>query len=200
MIYTVGLTGGIGSGKSTASQYFAQLGVPIIDADVIARELVAKGQDALDKIVAHFGPSVLQNDLELNRHLLREKIFHSPVDKKWLEDLLHPLIDKTIVTKIKQISSPYCIVVIPLLAEHYPRYHSLLDEIVVIDTKADNQLNWASERDPSNKLLIQKMVATQTSSESRLKIADHVIENNGTREELKNKVRSLHQIFIAKFH
>lgn len=196
MTYKVGLTGGIGSGKSAASQFFSELGVPIIDADLISRELVAPGHIALTKIVEKFGPQLIQANGELNRLALREIIFNDPKKKRWLEQLLHPLIYQAIALQLNQVHDKYCIIVIPLLAENFEKYQSLLDHVIVIDTNENQQLTWASSRDKTNKTNIQKIIHSQSSRQKRLSIADTVLHNDGTLEDLKNKIKNLHKSIL----
>lgn len=196
MTYKIGLTGGIGSGKSAASQFFSELGVPIIDADTISRELVAPGHIALTKIVERFGAQLIQANGELNRLALRELIFNDPKEKRWLEQLLHPLIYQAITLQLNQIHDKYCIIVIPLLAENFEKYQSLLDHVIVIDTNENQQLTWASSRDKTNKTNIQKIIHSQSSRQKRLSIADTVLPNDGTLDDLKTKIKNLHKSIL----
>lgn len=198
MTYVVGLTGGIGSGKSTVAEFFAEFGVPIIDADILSRTLLSDQPNLLSQIAARFGNKILQKNGQLNRSLLRDIIFHQPEDKKWLEQLLHPLIHQAIVEAIKKINYPYCIVVIPLLAEQYSLYQDLIDHILVIDASQEQQLAWTVKRDNCSEALIQKMIASQASREQRAKIANTLLKNNQLITTLKNKVKSLHQAFLAQ--
>lgn len=196
MTYKIALTGGIGSGKSAAALFFAELGVPVIDADIIARDLVAPGRPALTKIIQHFGTEFLQNNGELNRVAVRELIFNNPKHKQWLEQLLHPLIQQAITLQLNQIHDKYCIIVIPLLAEHFKMYESLLDHVIVIDIDENQQLTWAMYRDKANKDQIQKIIHSQASRQKRLSIADTVIHNDGTLDHLKDKIQNLHKSII----
>jgi dephospho-CoA kinase len=198
MSYVVGLTGGIGSGKSTVAQCFRVLGAPIIDADVIARSLVTKGQPAYHEIIHQFGPKILTQTSEINRPLLRELIFNHPEHKKWLEALLHPAIYRIIIQEISKVDYPYCIVVLPLLTEQYPLYQSMIDHVLVIDTSQENQTAWTVKRDNSNADLVIKMIQSQVSREDRLKIADTVIPNDSNLATLENKIKNLHQVFLNK--
>lgn len=196
MIYKIGLTGGIGSGKSLSAHYFAELGVPIIDADAMSRKLVAPGQPALTKIIERFGSTLIQENGELNRLALREIIFNDPKHKHWLEKLLHPLIKDAILDEIHHIHAPYCIIVIPLLAETHAAYQNLLDHIIVIDVSEAEQLSRASMRDKTTQRLVQKIISSQASRQKRLSIADTIIENNATTDDLKNKIKNLHKSFL----
>lgn len=198
MAYVVGLTGGIGSGKSTVAEYFREFGAPIIDADVLARELVMPGKPAFEAIVHHFGPSILAEDGTLNRHLLREIVFNHLEEKAWLESLLHPLIFHVFRQEISKVTYPYCIVVVPLLTEHYELYKNDFDHIIVIDTTEAHQLAWAAKRDHCSESLIKKVILTQASRDERLNIANTVLSNKSNFETLKNKVKDLHHMFFTQ--
>lgn len=195
MTYVVGLTGGIGSGKSTVAAFFAKLGVPIIDADIIARDLVIPGQATFNAITAHFGPTILDSQGNINRPLLRDIIFNQPDKRAWLEALLHPLIYLALRQEISKVTAPYCIVVVPLLAEHYALYQSAFDHIIVVNTTEAHQLRWTTKRDHCDENLVKKIIQTQASSEERIKIADTVLSNKGNFEELENEVKNLHLLF-----
>lgn len=198
MTYVVALTGGVGSGKSTVARFFAELGAPIIDADHIAHVLVKSSEPAFQKIVERFGPEVLNQAGELNRPLLREKIFNNTDDKKWLEALLHPAIYHQIQEKIREVNYAYCIVVVPLLAEHYEQYQHLVNHVLVVDTTQELQLKWAVKRDNCDESLVKKIMCVQTSRAARLKIADTVLHNEGTLEVLKKNIMDLHLVFLKK--
>jgi dephospho-CoA kinase len=196
MTFVVALTGGIGSGKSTVSGYFSELGVPVIDADIIAFDLVKKETPAYQQIVQKWGMSVLQADGELNRQALRERIFTHNADKVWLENLLHPLIREAIINAIKAVQAPYCLVVIPLLAEHYESYAKILDHIIVIDANIEQQYQRTLARDRASPVLIQKMMQSQTTASNRANIADTILSNEGDLTALKKKVVDLHRILL----
>ena len=188
---TVGLTGGIGSGKSTAAEQFAQLGVPIIDADVIAREVVEPGTPALEQIVAAFGEKILDSKGRLDRGALRNLVFSQQQFKSQLEDIVHPRIHAQILARLKGLTTPYCIVVIPLLAESQRTYP--LDRVLVIDVPEAVQLERtvARDRQPSHK--IDRIIQSQASREARLQLADDIIENTGDPAQLVEKVCQLHE-------
>ncbi|MGE3319472.1 MAG: dephospho-CoA kinase [Candidatus Berkiella sp.] len=192
MTYVVALTGGIGSGKSTVADFFAKEGVPVIDADKIAHELVRPTKPAYQEIVKHWGTQVLQENKELNRPLLRQRIFTQPKDKIWLENLLHPLIHDTILEAIQALKAPYCIVVIPLLAEHYADYQAMLNAVIVIDVTNAIQHERTQHRDQADPALIERMIAAQCTSAERLKIATITLPNNGDLATLQKKVKDLH--------
>lgn len=196
MTYVVALTGGIGSGKSTVAQFFADLGVPIIDADIIARELVRPHMPAYQQILAKWGSAILQPNGELNRPLLREHIFTYPADKIWLENLLHPLIQTEIQNAIQKVQYPYCIVVIPLLAEHYADYQAMINHVIVVEAQPSQQHIRVVERDQASADLIEKMIAEQASPAQRLKIAQTILTNDDTLSQLEKKVSDLHTILL----
>ncbi len=190
---TIGLTGGIGSGKSTVAELFRQRDIAIIDADVIAREVVEKDSPALKAIEAHFGEDFLC-DGELNRQRLREHIFNHPQDKKWLEHLLHPLIRKTMLKEINDSKSPYCILVIPLLIENLP--HPLVKRILLVDAPEALQLARATKRDKAHEAEIKKIIAAQMARDKRLMHTDDVILNDGHLDNLNVSVEKLHQVYL----
>lgn len=196
MTYRIGLTGGIGCGKTEVAQCFAALGVPIIDADKIAHELLSPGHSALTQVIERFGTKLLQHDGQLNRTALRDIIFQNLDDKRWLEKLLHPLINQTIFYRLGQIHDKYCIVVIPLLAEHFENYQHVLDHVIAIDVSEQLQIERAIARDKSHSELIKKIIHSQADRQKRLSIADTVITNNGSLQELKNKVKDLHKSIL----
>jgi dephospho-CoA kinase len=198
MTYKVILTGGIGTGKTTTAEIFASFGVPIIDADVIAKECVLPSEPAFGQIIHRWGLGILQEDGNLNRQKIRKMIFNNPEDKKWLENLLHPIIFDQIINKIEQVSYPYCLIIVPLLAEDYARFKPIIDYVIVMDAHEDQQLAWASMRDKNPKSLIKKIIQCQTSREKRLQLADTVLVNDGTLVELKEKITELHRLFYNK--
>lgn len=197
MTYVVGLTGGIGSGKTTVANFFSKLNVPIIDADELAREVVAKESPLLAQLVAHFGTVILRSDGQLDRSALRRMVFADATQRKWLEALLHPAIDDAILRKISELNYPYCIVVIPLLAEYYSRYQKLLSHVIVVDTPIEKQRLQAVNRD-QDPAMVDQIIQSQATAKERLKIANTVLENIGNLEDLEKKVTSLHQIFLAQ--
>jgi dephospho-CoA kinase len=197
----IGLTGGIGSGKSTVCQMFRDLGITIIDADQIAREIVAPGSDELKKIIEKFGVSLLKNDNTLNRDALRTLIFNNSSAKKWLEDLLHPVIYQTMIDRAQQADSPYVILDIPLLAEtlknqpiHIREY---IDRILVIDTTEALRISRLKNHNRYPEDVIKKIINQQASQKERSAIADDVIENNEAIETLENKVMRLHKQYLG---
>ena len=194
MTYIVGLTGGIGSGKSTIANLFALLDVPIIDADVVAREVVEKGSPLLTKIVEHFGLHILDKQGNLDRTALRQIVFHSEQEKKWLNQLLHPAIRAEMLRQLEAVSAPYVLWVVPLLIEN--KLSEFCDRVLVIDVLPDIQLERAIKRDESKAETIQNIIAAQVDRQTRLNYADDVIENNLPLEE--NAINLAHQ--VAKLH
>jgi dephospho-CoA kinase len=203
----IGLTGGIGSGKTTIANMFATLGIDIIDADIIAREVVQPNSPGLTLIKQHFGDKFILDDGNLNRALLREKIFSCEHEKKWLNDLLHPLIRQSITSQLELATSPYCLLVAPLLIEN--KLDALVHKILVIDVTESVQLARTLKRDKSNEQVIKSIMASQLSRTDRLSAADDVINNNdecnqalnkvGTscsKSELYNQVEELHQKYL----
>ncbi len=194
----IGLTGGIGSGKTTVANLFAELGVPIIDTDHIARDVTQPGTKALQEIIAHFDSSLLLPDQTLNRAVLRDRIFQDEKERKWLEALLHPLIYQKILSHLQQLSAPYCIIVIPLLFETKEKgFNTLINRVLVVDTDENTQIERITSRDHLSLTQIQNMLDAQTTREFRLVHADDVITNHGDIEELKPQVKKLHEFYLA---
>jgi dephospho-CoA kinase len=191
----VALTGGIGSGKTTVSQLFEALGAPIVDTDIIARQLVAPGESTLSEIARQFGETILNPDGTLNRAQLRQTIFQNPDKKRLLESILHPLIRKEMIRQIAALTSPYCIVVIPLLIESGQM--EFADRILVVDATEAAQLARVSQRDNQTENEIAAIVASQASRDARLAVANDVIHNNSTLDELKQQVATLHQKYLT---
>ncbi len=194
-MFCVGLTGGIGSGKSTAAHFFSQLGVEVIDADEIARKITAPNSPGLSAIVKHFGPEILINH-DLDRKKLRAIIFSNLQEKQWLESTLHPLILDEISQLIQKIRSPYCVVVIPLLLESQLSF-DFLNRICVVDAPLDKRRQWAASRDQTSLAEIDTIIATQASRECRLDLADDIIVNNQDLKNLKSQVKRLHQQYLT---
>lgn len=186
----IGLTGGIGSGKTTAANFFAELGVTVIDADVIAREVVTPGSNTLKKIIAHFGSEIADSSGALQRSKLREIIFNDVNAREWLENLLHPLILQEIHRQAEKTHASYCIAVIPLLLEK--NAHEGIDRILVIDAPEDLQIERAKQRDDLSETQVKNILATQLSRAQRLTKADDVILNDNDLKSLKQKIKALH--------
>lgn len=194
-MYCVGLTGNIGSGKTTVASYFESLGIDIISADRVAKDLTKSNQPAYQDILHHFGPSVLQANGELNRPYLRQLIFTHEPNRLWLENLLHPMIRQMIKLKVGQVKSPYCIIEIPLLTskENYP----YLNRILLVKSDPKQQIERFMARDHSTKEDALAILATQQAQvEIHLTMADDIIMNTGTLEDLQNKVTDLHKQYL----
>ena len=193
-MFTVGVTGGIGSGKSSAADRFRQLGVPVIDADVVARQIVEPGMPALQEIINTFGESVANDRGELDRAALRKIIFSDSSRKSQLEAILHPRIYDEILRLLSELSTPYAIVVIPLLAESKREYR--LDRILVIDVPSDVQISRVTTRDGQSTEEVERIISSQASRYSRLAIADDVIENIGSKDDLYERVDAMHLTYL----
>ena len=192
----VGLTGGIGSGKSAASRVFESLGVGCVDADVVAREVVAKGTPALKAIAERFGSTILTPEGQLNRASLRERIFTSTEDKTWLESLLHPLIREKMLTELSQQPPPYSVLVAPLLFEN--NLDALCDETVLIDVPESVQRQRVTHRDSVDENQVQRIIDSQMSRSDKQARATHCVENTGTLTQLESAILALHRHFVAK--
>lgn len=191
----VGLTGGIGSGKTTAASFFAELGITVIDADHVAREVVRPGTLALQQIIKQFGSEILTSEGELNRSLLRELIFYDNDKRQWLENLLHPLIRMRMNELATQATSPYCILMIPLLLESKP--NELVQRILVIDAPEALQVSRTQARDHVTAGQVISIMASQVTRNQRLAAADDIIVNDGDLAHLKSEVEKLHQFYLS---
>lgn len=190
----VGLTGGIGSGKSTAAWCFAQLGVPVIEADTLAREIVAPGQPALDAIVTAFGDELLTPEGSLDRRRLRERVFGDARQRERLEAILHPRIRREMQRRLRELDAPYCVLCIPLLLEAGQR--DLVDRVLVVDAPPERQIERVQARDGTSRESIERIMRTQWSRSNRLAAADDVIRNEAGLEELRARVASLHEQYL----
>lgn len=190
----IGLTGGIGSGKSAVATLFAERGVPIIDTDIIARDLTQAGKAAFQRIIEHFGNSILLENGSLDRAKLRMIIFSNPKQRLWLERLLHPLIQKEMEQEISQLSSPYCIAVVPLLFE--VEFYSIINRILVVDTPEHMQIERVMSRDKISQEHVEKILKTQANREDRLARAQDIIINDGHLADLIPQVDKLHQMYL----
>lgn len=190
----IGLTGGIGSGKSTICRMFAEFGVPIVDADLIARWLVEPGQPALAEIARTFGPDTLNQDGSLNRGRLRDAVFADPAKKAQLDDIMHPLVYARIVQEVNALQAEYCLIAVPLLLESKNPYE--VDRVLVVDCPVEAQLARVIERDKLSKDRVQAIINTQIPREQRLVKADDVIDNNAGPEQLAEQVKRLHNSYL----
>ncbi|MDT0198328.1 MULTISPECIES: dephospho-CoA kinase [unclassified Acinetobacter] len=194
MKFVLGLTGGIGSGKSAASHWFEAQGITVVDADVVAREVVELGQPALTQIQQAFGDWVLLADGSLNRRALREYIFQSPEARKTLESITHPAIRISIIQQLHAAQSPYAILVSPLLFE--TNQHELTQHTLLIDATIELQIERASQRDGQNIEQIRNIIAAQMSREQKQTMADDIVLNDGHLDHLYAHLRLLHQKYL----
>ncbi|QIH10884.1 MULTISPECIES: dephospho-CoA kinase [unclassified Pseudomonas] len=193
--WTLGLTGGIGSGKSAAAQHFIDLGIHVIDADHAARWVVEPGRPALGQIAQHFGDGVLQADGQLDRAALRKLIFEEPEQRRWLEALLHPLIAEEIASHLARAESPYAILVSPLLVESGQA--RMTQRILVIDAPQQLQVERTLLRDQVSEQQVQAILKAQASREERLRHADDVLVNDRDRAWLNSEVERLHHFYLT---
>ena len=189
----IGLTGGIGCGKSTSSDEFARLGINIVDADIIAREVVAPNSPGLLAIVTRFGHDVIAADGSLDRAKLRKIIFAEPAQTQWLNALLHPLIRDEMERQLQASQSPYTILSVPLLLEN--NLDELCDRVLVVDVNEATQLARVSRRDHSDIATINAIIAAQIDRSNRLAKADDIIDNSGNIPESLAQVRKLHDFY-----
>lgn len=193
--WVLGITGGIGSGKSTIVRLFVEKGIEAIDADYAARLVVSKDSPALDQIHEHFGSDILLSDGNLNRSALRNIVFNTPGQRQWLEQLLHPLIHQKIVNFLDNASSPYAILVSPLLIE--TNQTQLVNRILVIDTPEQLQIERCMARDHCTEQQVKAIMQTQLSRTERLQYAQDVIYNDGSINNLAVEIDQLHQRYLA---
>jgi dephospho-CoA kinase len=191
----IGLTGGIGSGKTTAAQFFAELNVPIIDADVIAHQLTQPEQSGFHAIIKHFGSTFISSSGTLDRARLRQLVFTDAVKKKHLEDILHPLIYAEIVTQLAQFAAPYCIIAIPLLIETDKA--SMVDRVLVVDCPVELQIDRVKQRSQMTETQIKAIIKTQVAREQRLAAADDVLDNSQSATQLAEQIKKLHPFYLS---
>ncbi|MGY3685946.1 dephospho-CoA kinase [Vibrio coralliilyticus] len=195
MPFVVGLTGGIASGKTTVANLFqSQFGIEIVDADVVAREVVEPGSEGLKAIEERWGAGILLHDGTLNRAKLREVIFANEEEKAWINGLLHPMIREKMQADIAKVTSPYGLLVIPLMVEN--NLQSLADRVLVVDVDKQTQMRRTVERDGVPLEQVESILAAQASRTQRLAIADDVIKNNATNQELLPQITELHQKYL----
>ena len=192
----IGLTGGIGSGKTAVSDTFKSLGIDIVDADVSSRRVVEKGQPALDAIQSHFGDNVLDSGNNLDRAKLREIIFNNSEERVWVEKLLHPKIAEHIKDQLESSESPYCILVSPLLLETEQK--SYCSFVLVVDVPEESQIARTAKRDGVSEEQVKNIISAQIDRKKRLEQADEIIINDGSMEDLKEKVMVLHTKYLSQ--
>ena len=196
MKFILGLTGGIGSGKSAASHWFEQQKITVVDADLVAREVVDIGQPALRAIQESFGDWVLLDDGSLNRRALREHIFQHQDARQQLEQITHPIIRESIIYQLNAATSPYAILVSPLLFE--TNQNELTQRTLLIDAPVEIQLARASARDEQNIEQIKKIIAAQMSREQKRLRADDIVMNDASLSDLYEKLAPLHQTYLQQ--
>lgn len=196
MKLVIGITGGIGSGKSAVTDRFETLGIVVVDADKAARVIVEPGGPALDAIAGHFGPGVLQADGKLDRAALRKIVFADDDERRWLEQLTHPLIGQEIRQQLAAADSPYVMLASPLLLE--TSQATLADLVVVVDVPETMQLQRTMARDENDEAQVRAIMAAQLSRDARLEQADLVIDNSGPLAALDEIVAELHKEFLAR--
>lgn len=196
MATIIGLTGGIASGKTTVADLFQEhFNIDIVDADVVAREVVAVGSDGLRQIAEHFGEAILLEDGTLNRAKLREQIFSNPEDKTWLNALLHPMIRNKIEEGLTNIRSPYGLLVAPLLIEN--QMQGMADRVLIVDVPTEVQIERTMNRDNVSEEQVKAILKSQASREQRLAVADDVIKNHTKNQDLLPQITDLHQKYLA---
>ena len=193
-MFIIGLTGGIGSGKSAVSNKFKSLGITVVDADVVARTVVEPGKPALVEIESHFGPNILNKEGMLDRAQLREIMTSNSEERIRLESVLHPKIGEQITKDIAESTSPYTIYVAPLLLE--TNSEKMCSRVLVVDVPKEIQIQRTAKRDKVSEIQIEKIVDVQMKRENRLKKADDVLINTGTIKELEDQVVKLHEKYL----
>lgn len=191
MTFVVGLTGGIGSGKTLVSDHFAELDVPIIDTDIIARQIVRPGEPALAELSDAFGGHILKSNGELDRDALRKVAFAKMQNKRKLDAITHPAIRAKTINQIDEIKSMYCVVVVPLLKKGSP-FVKMMDHIVVVTAEQKTRIKRVMQRNQLTQAEVVKIIATQASDEQRVELADDIITNDGSIQATLESVDALH--------
>lgn len=192
--YILGLTGGIGSGKTTVANLFAEQGIELVDADIVAREVVEVGSKGLEALSKHFGPHILNQDASLNRSALREIIFNNPAHRDWVNKLLHPMIRLQMLEQLNSAVSPYTILIAPLLFEN--DLDRLVNRTLLVDISPKEQIKRTSLRDAVSNDQVNKIIESQAPRLDKIKRADDVIDNHGEISALRSKVIALHNNYI----
>ena len=192
--FVVGLTGGIGSGKTTVANLFAAEGITLVDADIVAREVVAPGSKGLEAIVTHFGADILTAEGELDRAKLRQRIFSHPEEREWINQLLHPMIRQEMLAQVEKATSAYVIMVVPLLFEN--GLDRLVNRTLVVDISPELQINRTVKRDNVDASQVNNIISSQCSRSEKLARADDIIDNQGEISTLKREVLALHQRYL----
>ena len=190
----IGLTGGIGSGKTTIADLFAELDVPVIDADTIARELVASGGQALEQIRHSFGERVIAADGSLDRSAMRELIFADTEQKRKLEAIVHPKVRQSILKRVASLDASYCIISVPLLVES--GMVNLVDRVLVVDCPVETQIERVTKRDRLDEKIVRAIIASQATREQRKALANDLIDNASSDYMLAEQVKKLHNLYL----
>ncbi|MGB1580048.1 MAG: dephospho-CoA kinase [Nevskiales bacterium] len=193
MSLVIGLTGGIASGKSAAAEHFASLGVPVLDADQVSRQVVVPGSTGLAQLVQHFGEDILDTGGNLDRRRMRERVFSNDSARRELEAILHPLIRRNMLTWRDNCTAAYCILMVPLLVKL--GWSDLADRLLVIDVDEAQQMSRLQARDDIDQTLAESMINAQDSRQARQQAADDLILNNGSLEDLQAMVAECHRIY-----
>jgi len=194
--YTVAITGGVAAGKSAVTRRFANLGIDVLDADLAARDVVEPGSDGLQALVAAFGEDILGSDGRLDRPAMRRRVFADPAARQTLESIVHPRIRRWMLERAGHVTSPYYLLVVPLLAENIERYR-WVKRILVVDAPEAVQLARLALRDGIDETLARRMLANQATRADRLALADDVIDNEGDERALDHTVAELHRRYLA---
>ncbi|MBL8504892.1 MAG: dephospho-CoA kinase [Methylobacillus glycogenes] len=195
-MYVIGLTGGIGAGKSEAARIFSELGVPVVDVDVISRRLTAAGQPLVARIGEAFGREYVTADGAMDRGKIRDRIFSSDADRRLLESILHPAIHTEAIKELESYNqAPYQILAIPLFFESN-RYEGIVNRTLLIDCVEENQISRVVNRNGFTEKMVRSIIAAQASRSFRRALANDIIDNNGSIEELEQKVQQIHEKFI----
>ena len=194
-MFKVALTGGIAAGKTAVSDYFQTLGVPVIDTDIISRQIVEPGQSAFKAIVEQFGSEMLSQDGRLNRKALRETVFNQPQKRRQLENITHPAIHQAVMTQLKSLQANYVILVIPLLVESGNKYQQ--DRVLLVDIPESLQIQRVMQRDQISEQQAKQILQAQSTRQQRLDIADDVIVNSGDISNLQQQIAELHRKYLA---
>jgi len=195
MTYVIGLTGGIGSGKTVASDHFATLGVPVIDTDLLARQIVEPGQPALEALVSAFGESIILESGQLDRAQLRKLAFKNEQSKTTLDEITHPAIRREVIKSVGSVTAPYCIVVVPLLNSNSP-FLDFMKRVLVVTAHAEVKIERVQKRSGLVRKEVQQIMRTQLADDERVLFADDVIANNTTLEHVYREVEKLHQRYL----
>ncbi|MBN7795390.1 dephospho-CoA kinase [Parahaliea mediterranea] len=196
MALVVGITGGIGSGKSALTNYLEARGITVVDADLAARVVVEPGQPALEAIAAHFGRDILLTDGGLDRAALRKRVFDDPGERRWLERLTHPLIGEEIERQLAASTSAYTVLSSPLLLEG--EQSRWTDLVVVVDVPVETQVARTMARDDNDEAQVRRIIAAQMERDQRLDRADIIIDNSGTLADLEEQAAELHKELLAR--